>query len=488
MLLPLATGRATTSVDQDPGIRTDAQRAKRGSPRAGQGKLGRWLFILILAVYCLLAVAYSIGTPPWEAPDEPSHYLYAEYLAIHGSLPPEALPQQGNYWEGGFVTSLYEWYQFPLYYTLVAPQISLVNMFSPGTVPQAFPPVAAGFPKSAVNVFATPPAGSSDSPYAAPGLRLARFFSIALGLGSLLVVNRVALLVSGGDRVVALTATGLMAFIPQYTFISGYVTNDNLVILMSAACLLAFLGLLRASEERILWRLALTGLLLALALYTKLSLLFVLPLGLLCLILRFARHHSVRQWFLESAVLLGAALLPLVAGVIFVPAMRDQVAYAFETLRPQSQFLSLQHLAGLWRPTYSSFWGRFGWMNVETPAWIAKLMNSVTLVGLTGTLILAVRGKPQSKPPTVRQSLLLLWATCVFVALGFILFNLCARQPQGRLLFPALPALVLLVALGYRLLAGKFSPVVGASIVLLTFVANLVSLFGALLPAYAVPV
>jgi 4-amino-4-deoxy-L-arabinose transferase-like glycosyltransferase len=450
--------------------------------------VARWLLILILTAYVLLAVAYSLGTPPWEAPDEPSHYLYAEYFAVHGSLPPEAPPLRGNYWEDGYATSLYEWYQLPLYYVLVAPQITLVNMLRPGMIPQTFPPVAPGFPEDVANVFAAPLDGSPGSPFASPGLRLARFFSVALGLGSLLVVYRVALLASGGDQVVTLTATGFMAFIPQYTFISGYVTNDNLVILMSAICLLAFLSLLKPLNDRIMWRVAATGALLALALYTKLSLLFVLPLGLLCILLRFTRHRSVGQWLMESSVLVSTAIVPLVLGLMFLPAMREQVAYAYASLQPKPQFMSLQYLTSLWPLTYTSFWGRFGWMNVATPLWIADTMNAVTLVGLIGVLVLIVRGKSQIQAPTVRQSLVLLWATCALVALGFILFNLSARQPQGRLLFPALPALVVLVALGYRLLAGKLYPVVGASIVLLTFVANLVCLFGALLPAYALPI
>ena len=450
--------------------------------------MARWLLILILTAYVLLAVAYSLGTPPWEAPDEPSHYLYAEYLAAHGSLPPEAPPQRGNYWENGYVTSLYEWYQPPLYYALVAPQIALVNMLRPGMIPQAFPPVAPGFPEDVVNVFATPLDGSPRSPLAFPGLRVARFFSIALGLGTLLVVYRMAMLASGGDQVAALTATGFMAFIPQYTFISGYVTNDNLVIFMSAICLLAFLSLLKSSNVRIMWRVAATGVLLALALYTKLSLLFVLPLGLLCMLLRFARHRSVRQWLLESFVLLSTAIVPLLLGLLFLPAMREQLAYAYVSLQPKSQFISLQYLAGLWPQTYSSFWGRFGWMNVATPSWIAVTLNGVTLVGVVGSLVLMVRGKSQIQVRTARQSLVLLWATCVLVALAFILFNLSARQPQGRLLFPALPALVILVALGYRQLAGRLYPVAGTSVVLLTFIVNLVCLFGALLPAYALPI
>ena len=450
--------------------------------------MARWLLILILTAYVLLAVAYSLGTPPWEAPDEPSHYLYAEYFAVHGSLPPEAPPPRGNYWEDGYVTSLYEWYQLPLYYVLVAPQIAFVDLLRPGTIPEAFPPVDPEFPENVDNLFIAPPDGLLGVPVASASLRIVRFFSVALGLGTLLVVHRMALLASGGDQVAALTATGFMAFIPQYTFISGYVTNDNLVILMSATCLLAFLSLLKPSDERIMWRVAGTGLLLALAQYTKLSVLFVLPLGLLCLLLRLARHRSAKQWLLESTVLVSAAIVPLLLGLLYLPSMRDQVVYAYESLQPKPQFISLQYLASLWPPTYASFWGRFGWMNVATPSWIASAMNSVTLVGLIGSLVLMVRGKSQTQAPMAKQSLVLLWVTCVLVALGFILVNLSVRQPQGRLLFPALPALVILVALGYRLLAGKLYPVIGTSIVLLTFVANLVCLFGALLPAYALPV
>ena len=46
-------------------------------------------------------------------------------------------------------------------------------------------------------------------------------------------------------------------------------------------------------------------------------------------------------------------------------------------------------------------------------------------------------------------------------------------------------ALVILVAMGYRYLSGRLFPVLGASMVLFTFAANLICLFGALLPAYA---
>jgi hypothetical protein len=447
--------------------------------------VGRRLPGLILAVYLLLAAAYSLITPPWEAPDEPSHYLYAEHLAAYGALPP-ATPQPPavHYWEGGYVTSPYEWHQPPLYYALVAPQIALANLLRPGTIPQAFPPVNPAFPTEARNLFAALP----DPAYAAPGWRLARWFSVALGLATLWATYRAATAASGGDRAVALTATGMMAFIPQFTFLNGYVTNDTLALLLSALCLWSFVRLLGMEGMGALWPVAGAGGLVALALYTKLSLLVLLPLGLFCLLLRLARHRSAGRWLRESAVLAGVAILPYLLGLVALPELRDRAVYAYVALQPKAEHASWAYLAGLWPQTYTSFWGWFGWMNVGTPRWIAHALNGITAVGLIGSLVLLLRGRRGAQAPALGPALSLLWAACGLAAAGFLCFNLAVRQPQGRLLFAALPALVILVALGIRQLAGRRTPVAGAALVLFALVANLICLFGALLPAYGPPV
>ena len=223
----------------------------------------------------------------------------------------------------------------------------------------------------------------------------------------------------------------------------------------------------------------------ALALYTKLSLMFVVPLGVLSLLLRLVNHRSVRQWLLECSIMLGVAVLPFLLGFLVLPGMREQVVYASASLQAKPEFMSWEYLIGLWPQTYTSFWAWFGWMNVGTPRWIAHALNLVTLIGLVASLVLLVRGRLQAKGPSLRPALILFWATCGLVSVGFIRFNLSVRQPQGRLLFAALPALVVLVAFGYRLLAGRRYPVVGACMVSLTFVANLICLFGSLLPTYA---
>ncbi|MGD2205703.1 MAG: glycosyltransferase family 39 protein [Anaerolineae bacterium] len=448
--------------------------------------------IIILAAYVLLAAAYSFATPPWEAPDEPSHYRYAEYLAGHSSLPPPTPPQQGHFWQHGYATSLYEWYQLPLYYALVAPQLAVMDLLKPESIPLTFPPINPDFPASAVNLFSVPSEHSLQSVFAPAGLRVARFFSILLGLATLVATYRLARLVSSGhddssgNEVTALTATGFMAFVPQFTFLSGYVTSDNLVNLVSALCLLAYIHLLERSRTPTMRRILGTGLIVSLALWTKLSLLFLLPLGLFCLLWRFEQHRSPRLWIVQSVGFTGAALGPFILGLIFLPGMKDQLAFAREILRPKPEYLSLQYVIDLWPLTNASFWGRFGWMNIATPTWITRTLTLLALIGLVGSLALLLRGKHRNAGHRW-ESLLLLWIVCGLVLVGFVQFNFSVRQPQGRLLFPALSAFVILVASGFSYLTGRYRGVVGSALVLIVFVINLISLFGSLLPAYTYP-
>jgi len=436
----------------------------------------RRMLAVILVAYVLLALLYSAATPLWEAPDEPAHYLYVEYLAVHGALPPQSPPQRVRFYEYGFVTSLYEWHQLPLYYALIAPPVAAANALWPGGVPQQFPPVNPDFP-NAVRLFV------SDVPrvlWQAPGPCVARLLSVVLGVLTLLATYRLALAVAPGQQTAALTAVGFMAFIPQFTFLTGYVTNDNLAGLLAALCLLALVELLARHGAHDRRRVLGAGLLAALALVTKLSLLFVLPLGWLVLALRAWRLRSAAHGVREAALFTGAAVSLLVAGAVLLPGIRAQLAHAVKLLEPQPAYLTLAYVADLWPQTHASFWGRFGWMNVSTPLWTAAVLDAVALVGLAGSLDwLRARQAP-------RGALLALWVCCGMLVIAFIRWNLCVLQPQGRLLFPALAAFCVLVALGWSRLARQWSGWAGLGVVLLTLVANLACLSGSLVPAYGV--
>jgi hypothetical protein len=51
-----------------------------------------WVLGLILAVYFVLAGVYALVTPIFEAPDEPAHFEYVRYIALHRALPVEPRP------------------------------------------------------------------------------------------------------------------------------------------------------------------------------------------------------------------------------------------------------------------------------------------------------------------------------------------------------------------------------------------------------------
>lgn len=43
--------------------------------------------LLIVCAYAALALAYNLATPVGEAPDEPEHYAFVQYLRAEGRLP-----------------------------------------------------------------------------------------------------------------------------------------------------------------------------------------------------------------------------------------------------------------------------------------------------------------------------------------------------------------------------------------------------------------
>jgi hypothetical protein len=95
-------------------------------------RLERALLLAILTFQMALGAGYAVGTPAWEAPDEPAHFNYIRHVAETASLP---VMQTGDYdaaelerlKAARFPPALsvdgvrYENHQPPLYYALMAP-------------------------------------------------------------------------------------------------------------------------------------------------------------------------------------------------------------------------------------------------------------------------------------------------------------------------------------------------------------------------------
>jgi hypothetical protein len=62
---------------------------------------------LLLLVYLLLGVAFSLVTPPFEAPDEPFHYAFVRHIAQGNGLPVQDEVATGPWAQEGSQAPLY---------------------------------------------------------------------------------------------------------------------------------------------------------------------------------------------------------------------------------------------------------------------------------------------------------------------------------------------------------------------------------------------
>lgn len=124
--------------------------------------------------------------------------------------------------------------------------------------------------------------------------------------------------------------------------------------------------------------------------------------------------------------------------------------------------------------SFDSFWGVFGWMGVWMDSRIYTVLLAWTLAAAIGCVALLARNIRGSKGtaraalpihnsqftnspihnPRLRRfrhyALALLGLSALLTLAIYLSYNLIFVQPQGRYLFPALPAIALAVALGWQ--------------------------------------
>jgi hypothetical protein len=97
---------------------------------------------------------------------------------------------------------------------------------------------------------------------------------------------------------------------------------------------------------------------------------------------------------------------------------------------------------------HASFWARFGWMNVPPPAWVIWLFGTIEVLAAIGLAIALVETSKRWNvrmlawwPLLALPALALAWVVSFAATAGLVAW-------QGRFLFPALPAIAILLACG----------------------------------------
>jgi len=442
----------------------------------------RWL-VVILVAFVALGVTYSIVTPIFEAGDELWHYPFVQFLATGHGLPIQD-PNVETLWEqeGG---------QPPLYYALSALATFWIDTRDLPDRLWRNPHAKIGIPLAFGNKNMVVHTSAEDSPWRNTTLavHLIRFLSLILSALTVALTYLLALEIGKwhviaspagakqspqyfgdcfgaktaprndtGNKALAALAAALVAFNPMFIFISASVNNDNLATMLATLALLLLARLITRGAT--LRRFVVLGVVLGLGALTKVSDLGLL--GVAACVFAYLLWQSRRGEGESGRVgdghrvtlspgLLGGALLcaTLVILIAFWWYARNWALYG----DPLAFNVWLQIAGG--RPTPAtlsglfdefqgfriSFWGNFGGVNLIAPDWVYIVLDAFTVLALVGLLVGGLR----------RALPRLLWLPALWLAiisLSLIRWTWLTLASQGRLVFPAISAVAILLAYG----------------------------------------
>jgi hypothetical protein len=402
----------------------------------------RFLLVSLLLLFLLLGVVYSVTTPLFEAPDEVWHYAYIRYLVEEHTLPALTDTDSGAYQEVA---------QPPLYYAVAALVSGFVHdedltdlmWHNPG-----FGYQAGGTVNDNKNMLIHTERERFPWHGAVLAIRLTRFVSLAFGLLTIVATWGLGCEVFPQQPTWGLSVAAVVAFTPQFLFISGVASNDSAAAALSTAALWAIAR--AANRGTTLHRSLTTGVLVGLATLTKTSCLLLGPLAAVGLIL------ACRPRARKTSGILGHLLLVILAASVVGGwwYLRNAILYHdpfalrahVDTPWGRATPLSVGALLAELPMVYRSFWGGFGWGHVEFPPWVYLALAMTLATSLAGwgwTL-------KQRRLPGSGGLLFLALAWWVLVFLALLQWMRQVWAPHGRLLFPAIGAWALLMVGGWK--------------------------------------
>ena len=226
----------------------------------------------------------------------------------------------------------------------------------------------------------------------------------------------------------------IAAWLPMHARQAAMVNNDVLVKVFTGATLwLIGLGLVGRGGRTLAGAIAICA---VLAFTTKATAIGTTALAGLAIAAFLTRGRSLPTVLISAVV----AVLALAGGaLLYWRAVGSHMA--LPTLAQVRRGLSAALTESYWRETQRTFVGSFNWYSRTLPGAVYTVVVAFLGAGLLGSLVAAVR-----RPAEVQRLVLALaWAALVLQLLTMMLRGFAA----GRYLFPILPALATLLAVGW---------------------------------------
>jgi len=444
----------------------------------------------VIALVCFAnAASWALITPVFNAPDEPDHFAYGQYLATTGRAPARTPDSRQPF------------------STDEALAMNAVDLYAQSNSPMGRPPwlgvqqrsaerLRAATPHPSDNGGGVTPSGSPHPPgyYALTALayELVRSGSVysqltMMRLVSALLGALVAACAFGivrellpAQRLAAVAAGLLVAFHPMFTFMAGAVNNDNGI---NAAAALSLYLLVRGLRRGLSWRVALgLGATLAVAPLMKKTGYEIYPVaavGVLGLAWRNHRRSDARAWgaLVGGFVLVQLGWLLVLQQVVYPTTIAGQHAapaavavssslslaahmpgrflvYLWELFLPKLPFMGdlFPHGWPFFQVYVQRGWASFGWYAFDFPRWVYHLI--VLAMGAVGLLAVgaAARNWRAVRERGFEVVVIALFPVCVLVAVEAAFFAPTGGRTvvaeQGRYIFPAIGALAAIAVAG----------------------------------------
>jgi hypothetical protein len=432
-------------------------------------QLERWQRYIVLA-HVALAVLFGVIIPPWEAHDETGHFAYVNQLVAQHSLPDA---------RGNDKVFLDQSHQPPLYYLVVAGLTFWIDR-SDQVSPQINLFAFDGTNRRGTRILLRNPGEAFPWQGTILAIHAARLVSTLLSAVMLLLIARTARLLFQELPSAALLTTAIAAFNPQVLFMAGMVNNDIMISLTGAALAYLIVSLIQTSitvpksqppnpkspisnPQSPISRFILIGLVLALCLWSKNSGLILIPFTTVALL-----YLAWRQrWLFGQLIVRGAVTSTVtlaVAGPFYLSnklrygqwivdrAAENPLVQAPTSLISTGLAVSLRDgwLPQIFINAFRTFWGTFGWGNVQMPDGVYTIMAALVLLGGLGCIIGLRRAGPPMRDGLV---IIILLAIAMVLLPGYrAFFYQSPTLLPGRYLMPGLVAYAGIVGFGWVLL------------------------------------
>lgn len=430
-----------------------------------------YILIFILLVFILKGIFFIFLIPPWEAPDEPGHVAYVEYLYKYKRLPSALKPLislsiNRSFEENGKILK-----------NIRTKQLNTIekrNLWDRSD--RRLDPVP-------VNLASHPPLYYVyllpfyilSLPFSSYGtVILLRFASLILGLGSLLVIFSLGKKLFKKNINLSYLLVFLVSFQPMFSFTHAVVNSDAFVIFVFLYWVNRALEMIK--KKKILDKdLFILTFISALSALVKPQLIILVVMFVLLMRLANISKRKILIYCLVSSIpsLIWIFYKYTTEGTGFLSYAIQQ---AGDISRPvwmyPLEFILQKQPVGI----FMSFWGFFGWLDVPMPKWTYLLFFVIIVVGAGGsfTRVKKIRLK------TVPKEIILLFSACFLYILSIFVFDIQVFAfahhfvIHGRYFVPVLPFILIVILKGVNSYSQSLRKILFILVVTIFFMSQLI--------------